>query len=343
MQAAVLRECVVNLARVKESIAQNVSGTLDATGFDSWPELMRGIQAGLLMLGKSRAVEIVNGVNAQLKRVMQPGGMPLSGAYLDRLADAIVSLEYYIETLQAGRSDPWYMLDNAQLCLEVLEREPEHVVPTVAPISAANYARTVRITTATPGSQGPAAIDLDGTGRMAAPPILEPVPASPAALEPADPDLLRLFVEEAQEELEKIRAQYPVWDLNPMEVDALSNVRRSFHTLKGSGRMVGARELAEFAWSVENLLNRLIDGTLARSADILETLRSAVALLPALVADLPASHRCAPVPRTSWRARMRWLPVASNHRRTSKRLHRSPASCRSRCLLPQRLRRMQPP
>ncbi len=278
VQAAVLRECVVNLARVKESIAQNVSGTLDASGFDSWPELMRGIQASLLMLGKSRAVEIVNGVNAQLKRVMQPGGMPLSGAYLDRLADAIVSLEYYIETLQAGRSDPWYMLDNAQLCLEVLEREPEHVVPTVAPISAANYARTVRITTA--------AVDLDGTGRMAAPPILEPVQASPAAMEPADPDLLRLFAEEAQEELEKIRAQYPVWDQNPMEVDALANVRRSFHTLKGSGRMVGARELAECAWAVENLLNRLIDGILVRSADILDTLRSAVAQLPALVADL---------------------------------------------------------
>ncbi len=286
VQAAVLRECVVNLARVKESIAQNVSGTLDASGFDSWPELMRGIQAGLLMLGKSRAVEIVNGVNAQLRRVMQPGGMPLSGAYLDRLADAVVSLEYYIETLQAGRSDPWYMLDNAQLCLEVLEREPEHVVPTVAPISAANYARTVRITTATPGSQGPAAIDLDGTGRMAAPPILEPAQAAAAPIEPADPDLLRLFAEEAQEELEKIRAQYPVWDQNPMAVDALANVRRSFHTLKGSGRMVGARELAECAWAVENLLNRLIDGTLARSVDILDTLRSAVAQLPALVADL---------------------------------------------------------
>ena len=38
--------------------------------------------------------------------------------------------------------------------------------------------------------------------------------------------------------------------------DALVTVRRSFHTLKGSGRMVGARDLGEFAWSIENLLNR---------------------------------------------------------------------------------------
>ena len=285
VQGAVLRECVVNLARVKESIAQNVGGTLDAGGLDSWPELMRGIQAGLLMLGKSRAVEIVNGVNGQLKRVMQPGGMPLSGAYLDRLADAIVSLEYYIETLQAGRSDPWYMLDNAQLCLEVLEREPEHVVPTVAPMSAGNYARTVRLGRP-PEAPGLGLVDLDGTGRLPLPPVLAAAPVGALASEPADPELLHLFAEEAQEELEKIRRQYPVWDQNPLEVEALANVRRSFHTLKGSGRMVGARELADCAWAMENLLNRLLEGTLGRSADILETLRAAVAVLPALVADL---------------------------------------------------------
>ncbi|MEO6184706.1 MAG: hypothetical protein ABIP83_00270, partial [Steroidobacteraceae bacterium] len=53
VQSAVLRECVVNLARVKEYIAQNVGGTLDATGFDNWLDLMQGMQAGLLMLGKT--------------------------------------------------------------------------------------------------------------------------------------------------------------------------------------------------------------------------------------------------------------------------------------------------
>ena len=288
VQGAVLRECVVNLARVKESIAQNVSGTLDAGGLDSWTDLMRGIQAGLLMLGKSRAVEIVNGVNVQLRKVMQPGGMPHSGAYLDRLADAIVSLEYYIETLQAGRSDPWYMLDNAQVCLEVLEREPEHVVPTVAPLSAANYERTVRLDPAgaAPPTDQPT---LQGAARILPPPVLAPAPSSAVSRESADPELLRLFAEEAEEELEKIRTRYPLWEQNPLEVEALGNLRRSFHTLKGSGRMVGARELAECAWAVENLLNRLLDGTLHRSPEILDTLRSAVAELPTLVAELSSA------------------------------------------------------
>jgi chemosensory pili system protein ChpA (sensor histidine kinase/response regulator) len=34
VQSAVLRECIVNLARIKEAIAQNVGGTQDAAGFD---------------------------------------------------------------------------------------------------------------------------------------------------------------------------------------------------------------------------------------------------------------------------------------------------------------------
>ena len=42
-------------------------------GLDSWLELMRGIKSGLVMLGKTRAVEVIEGISTQLKRVMQPG------------------------------------------------------------------------------------------------------------------------------------------------------------------------------------------------------------------------------------------------------------------------------
>src|SRR5258706_2349479 len=288
VQGAVLRECVVNLARVKESIAQSVSGTLDAAGFDSWIELMRGIKAGLLMLGKARAVEIVDAITEQLRRVMQPRGMPFSGAYLDRLADAVVSLEYYIETLQAGRSDPWYMLDNAQTCLDVLGREPEQHVPTIPAAGPATYARTVRIDVPVQSHGGTATgTDLDATARTRSPPVLAAAPAPSAAA--SDPELLDLFAEEAQEEATKIRAQFPVWDQKPLESEALLAVRRSFHILKGSVLMLGARDLSRFSWAMENLVNRLSDGTLVRSPEILDALRAAVALLPQLVGELKAA------------------------------------------------------
>ncbi len=281
VQAAVLRECIVNLARIKEAVTQSVGGTLDAAGMDSWQDLMRGMKAGLLLLGKARAVELIEGITTQLKRVMQPGVHVLPPGFIDRLADAIVSVEYYMETLQAGRADPWYMLDNAQTCVQALEQQPTPSVPTVPPLEPGAYAKTVQISRAPAGQQDVAGLDA------AAPTLAaSPAPKAQPLAEHADPELVKLFTEEANEELAKIQRGFPAWDENPLERDALITVRRSFHTLKGSGRMVGARDLGEFAWSIENLLNRVLDNTLIRSPAILETLRAAVAALPELIKQL---------------------------------------------------------
>jgi chemosensory pili system protein ChpA (sensor histidine kinase/response regulator) len=288
VQAAVLRECIVNLARIKEAVTQSVGGTLDASGLDSWQDLMRGMKAGLLLLGKARAVEVIDGITQQLKRVMQPGMHVLPPGFIDRLADAIVSLEYYMETLQAGRADPWYMLDNAQVCVAALEAQPTPSVPTVSPYDSGLYAKTVHLASAT--AHAATRPDLEMVG-AAAPTLAGSVsPSTTAKLaalaEHADPELVKLFIEEANEELARIQHCFPAWDQNPLERDSLITVRRSFHTLKGSGRMVGARELGEFAWAIENLLNRVLDNTLTRSPPILETLRAAVAALPELIAQL---------------------------------------------------------
>jgi chemosensory pili system protein ChpA (sensor histidine kinase/response regulator) len=288
VQSAVLRECILNLARIKEAVTQSVGGTLDAAGLDSWQELVRGLKAALLILGKTRAVEVVEAVTTQLKRVMRPGAPVLPSGFLDRLADAIVSVEYYMETLQAGRSDPWYMLDNAQTCVQALEQQQTVTVPTVPPLEPSAFAKTVQIPPAMPADLGH---EQDATAtdvHAQAPPVLTPSPAARLAelAENADPELVKLFIEEAREELVKIERGFPVWDQNPLEREALVTVRRSFHTLKGSGRMVGARELGELAWSVENLLNRVLDNTLSRSPAILEVLRDAIAALPQMIEHL---------------------------------------------------------
>jgi chemotaxis protein histidine kinase CheA len=67
-------------------------------------------------------------------------------------------------------------------------------------------------------------------------------------------------------------------------------VRRAFHTLKGSGRMVGATDISEFAWSIENLLNKIIENTLQRSPSILATIRDASAIAGELVNALEAGQ-----------------------------------------------------
>ncbi|HEU4778274.1 MAG TPA: Hpt domain-containing protein [Steroidobacteraceae bacterium] len=292
VQAAVLRECSVNLVRVKEAIASNVAGTLDVGALDAWPGLIAGIKAGLLMLGKSRAAEIVDGISRNLKELLQPGGTAVPPNYLDRLADAVVSLEYYMETLQAGRTDPWYMLDNAQTCLQALSQMPKRVVPTVPPLGPEAYAATVLLADAGATARAHALSAGQPPNIQGVAPTLHQSGQPPIGAKPIniDPELLTLYIEEAREEVARIAKLFPAWEQNPLETDALAGVRRAFHTLKGSGRMVGATDIAEFAWSIENLLNKIIENTLQRSPSILATIRDATAIAGELVNALEAGQ-----------------------------------------------------
>ena len=52
-----------------------------------------------------------------MRKLIEPSAGVADALRLERIADAIVSIEYYMETLQNGRADPWYMLDNAETCL----------------------------------------------------------------------------------------------------------------------------------------------------------------------------------------------------------------------------------
>jgi chemosensory pili system protein ChpA (sensor histidine kinase/response regulator) len=280
---AVLRECIVNLARIKEAVSTAVQkpNEFSPQGLDNVPQLLRGITAGLLMLGKGRAVELMDAVGAQVRKLIEPGAPPPDPIRLERVADAIVSIEYYMETLQNGRTDPWYMLDNAETCLKTLaDDEALSRLPNLS-LTSSEAARTMKLDPAE-------TIAMERTKRAHAatnPLIVVPEP------EAVDPQFVELFIEEAKEEIASVQNTFPLWDQNPMDFESLSSMRRSFHTLKGSGRMVGARSIAEFAWSIENLLNRIIDKTLSRTPGMMGLLRSSVAALPQLVEQLETGRQ----------------------------------------------------
>ncbi|MCY6413710.1 Hpt domain-containing protein [Acinetobacter sp. VNH17] len=83
-----------------------------------------------------------------------------------------------------------------------------------------------------------------------------------------DAEILEIFIEELDEifvELEPLLVQ---WTEQPHQQDVLTDVRRHFHTLKGSGRMVGAKSSGELAWTVEDTLNRVISGTVSLNTEI---------------------------------------------------------------------------
>jgi chemosensory pili system protein ChpA (sensor histidine kinase/response regulator) len=325
VSTAVLRECIINLARVKESIVEYVTNSSDKGVLDPLPALIHQIQAGLSLLEMERPVGLLDSVARYIRRRIQGGAQVPRQKELDRMADAIVSVEYYMETVQQRRGDPQYMLDNAEVCVAALgfpvgagdaAEEPD-----------AEAAGTEELEQVAAVAQGPAvdldAIRKDGESTIVAPVIgftdqkqpgdeeatmVAPEPTEEYArpgdlalddeedeapptpklisIDDVDPELLEIFIEEAKEVIETIQEYLPRWQNDAADHDALVTLRRSFHTLKGSGRMVGATQIGEFAWTFENLLNRIIDRTLERAPAIIDLAARAMAALPGMVEQL---------------------------------------------------------
>ncbi len=117
------------------------------------------------------------------------------------------------------------------------------------------------------------------------PPSLLPPPADE---EPIDEELREVFIEEAGEVLETIGEFLPRWCADTDDREALTEIRRAFHTLKGSGRMVRALVIGELAWSIENLLNRVLDRSIQPGAEVKQVINQVVALTPELVDEFAA-------------------------------------------------------
>lgn len=77
-----------------------------------------------------------------------------------------------------------------------------------------------------------------------------------------DGEMRSVFTNEAQDVVEQGLGAVSALQLNAKDVEKLVSLRRGFHTLKGSARMVGLKELGDASWSMEQLLNeQLTDET----------------------------------------------------------------------------------
>ena len=104
--------------------------------------------------------------------------------------------------------------------------------------------------------------------------------------ESTDDEILEIFIEEAEEEFQKISRNLPAWQNNLKDDEALISTRRSFHTLKGSGRLVGAEIIGEFAWLYENVLNKVIENSIEVTDELNELLGKSIEALQQLILQL---------------------------------------------------------
>jgi chemosensory pili system protein ChpA (sensor histidine kinase/response regulator) len=114
-----------------------------------------------------------------------------------------------------------------------------------------------------------------------------------------DDEMREIFLEEAREVIETARASLDHLVRQPDDLESLTSVRRAFHTLKGSSRMVGLTQYGEAAWSFEQLYNAWLATQEPANGDLLgvshEVLSHFSAWTDAIAEGQAASWRHEPV------------------------------------------------
>jgi chemosensory pili system protein ChpA (sensor histidine kinase/response regulator) len=109
-----------------------------------------------------------------------------------------------------------------------------------------------------------------------------------ASAETVDAELLAVYLEEAGEVLGTIGDHLEKARELPQNIELLRTIRRGFHTLKGSGRMVGLTRLGEAAWAVEQVMNRWLEEERAATPDLFTLIGAARQFFEGAVATLKA-------------------------------------------------------
>jgi chemosensory pili system protein ChpA (sensor histidine kinase/response regulator) len=311
----ILHEALADIARAKGAILDYMAEPQAPERLSEVPETLSRVAGALAMMSLDEVAEVLREVRGYIQHKVLAGGHLPNAAEQEALAEVVTAAELYLETLDNGSGDPRPMLETARQCLPRLtavaapadahanaQADATTVLTGVAPATDDDDTWFV----AAPGRDMEGAVEAVSQRDESAPSAPEVVPAEsgesaevaasvpevpeqgaeperfPVMSGETDEEILEIFLEEAQEEIERVREFLPQWRNNPTDQEALTTVRRSFHTLKGSGRLVGAQLLGEFAWSMENLLNRVIDQTVSASPDVHQVLDEALRHLPVL-------------------------------------------------------------
>ncbi|MFZ3126583.1 MAG: Hpt domain-containing protein [Rhodoferax sp.] len=121
-------------------------------------------------------------------------------------------------------------------------------------------------------------------------PVLAPASAAVAPPEEAsdedDDEILDIFLEEAREVVHNGLLAIDALVADPSNLADQTTLRRAFHTLKGSSRMVGLTDFGEAAWSFEQLLNTWLAEQRPASNELIAAASSAMHAFGRWVEDI---------------------------------------------------------
>ncbi|MDX1496616.1 MAG: Hpt domain-containing protein, partial [Salinisphaeraceae bacterium] len=269
---SILREALVNLGRIREQVEQFGRKT-DAALLAEAPRLLHEISAGLSVLDRQQAAGLIDRLSQALQNCQWHETN--NTEQLDRLADALVDAETLIDALRMDEGNEaarllelegyvWSFENVAQPETKEAAQEVESFFDLDLPESD------------TQEEAQPEAVDVS-----AGPESATEQPAKEAKADVVD-GIREIFLEELDDIQADLAETLPAWERDTSDLAALGEVRRSFHTLKGSGRMAGSESIGAFGWAVEHLLNRCLEAEQPVTQDIISLVRSAVAELPAV-------------------------------------------------------------
>ena len=161
-----------------------------------------------------------------------------------RLAEGLSSIGFFIEALKYEQHDRINIVEAAinQFGSDVVTAAVPPPVPKSVPTASDRLATSV-----------PSVLpDLPTVQMVETATSQETSPGTQEAL-------LATFLEESTEVLASIATRTQACRNNPSDYDSLITIRRGFHTLKGSGRIVGLLKIAEVAWNMEQILSRWLN------------------------------------------------------------------------------------
>ncbi len=253
-QRALVLEMVQQMESCKERLAHFLANSDQQDLIAELPQQLRQDSKSLALAGMMRPADVLQGLAYFIEQGLSSQPLP-DLSTLNHLADVVTTLEYYFERYHKdGGQHLQFLLDRAeQHLLELSKDLPTSELPSVQQ-SVADEDPTV--------SEAEQDEPLDNSSTEARD-RQQNNEINTAENDLIDDDIIEVFLEEVEEVAENLNAWLPLLQ-NASEPDpsGLVEVRRSFHTLKGSGRMVGATDIGEAAWAMEQTLNAVLDGSL---------------------------------------------------------------------------------
>ena len=124
-------------------------------------------------------------------------------------------------------------------------------------------------------------------------PVVPAPPALDSMLELADfdeDDLQGIFLDEAREVCSNGAQAIVALKADPSDIGQLTILRRVFHTLKGSARMVGLNEFGEAGWAIEQLFNAWLAEQKPASDELLQLASDSLTSFSRWTKDIQASQ-----------------------------------------------------